>query len=321
VIREIEISNYQSLRKVRVRLGRFTAITGRTGTGKSALIRAVELLVSNARGTSYITRGEKTAGVVMKGEDEHPDGAILWDVAIRRGGQDRYDLRKGTAKPVTFTKMAGKVPEPVTNLLRLGDVNFAGQFAMPYLLDSKGSEVSRVLGKLTNVTLLYRAAQEANRRRLASNALLKGRETDLAALQQQVEVYATLPAEKVGVEAAEAAIGRMQALVLARERLERLVFVLMQAQSVAVLVRQPVPDPPSLDTLGQLVARRERLRLLLAARDDAGMQLRFRASEENLSAGEERKIQQEFDRYKEQWGVCPTCGQPVRQEQHEHSEP
>jgi DNA repair exonuclease SbcCD ATPase subunit len=317
LIREIEISNFQSLRKLRVKLGRFTVITGRTGTGKSAIIRAVELLVSNARGTSYITRGEKTAGVVMKGEDESPEGAFLWDVAIRRGGQDRYDLRKGTGKPVTFTKLAGKVPDQVTALLRLGDVHFAGQFDRPYLLDAKGSEVSRVLGKLTNVTLLYRAAQEANRRRLASSALLKGRETDLAALQQQREAYATLPAEEAAVEAAEAAVGRMQVLVMTRERLERLVFILMQAQSVAVLARQKMPEPPSLAALEDMVGQRQRLCSLLAAADAASIQLQFRVSEENIATGEKRKTEQALASYTAQWGVCPTCGQPVLKE-HDH---
>ena len=63
MLTSVEIENFQSLKRLTVKLGRFTVVTGATGSGKSSVFRAMELLAFNARGTSYITRGEKTCQV------------------------------------------------------------------------------------------------------------------------------------------------------------------------------------------------------------------------------------------------------------------
>ncbi len=161
MIREVRVAGYQSLRQARLELGRFTVVTGHTGSGKSSLIRAMQLLAFNASGTSYIRRGGTRAAVMVRADDAA--------VRITRGtarGQDSYELRVGDDGK-TFTKLGGKVPEAVTAALRIGSLNFAGQFDRPYLLDASGGEVARTLGELTNVTILLRAAQEAQRRKNA----------------------------------------------------------------------------------------------------------------------------------------------------------
>lgn len=319
MINEIEVSNFQSLRKLKVPVGRFTVITGPTGTGKSAFIRAVKALVFNVKGTRDVTRGEKTLSVSMSGEDVGEDGQPQpWQATIHRGGKDDYQLAVGINQK-TYTKLAGKVPEPVTQVLKLSDVHFAGQWDQPYLLDTTGSEVARVLGKLTGVTLLLRAAQEANRRRLAAAAELKTRQADLDALGAQIGQYATLPQELAAVEAAEAALGRMQAITLYRNQLAGLISAYEYAAATLDGLR-PVPEPPPMDRLEELAARHQRLRQLLAAVDDANLILRAKQSQEWTDAADAEACQRALDEYTAQWGLCPSCGQPVRKGPHEHQE-
>jgi DNA repair exonuclease SbcCD ATPase subunit len=305
------IRNFQSLRKMTVELGRFTVITGPTGTGKSALVRAVRLLAFNASGTSYITRGEKTVVVGMDGDD--------WRIEISRGAKNSYtvftpDHQDGQV----FTKLQGKVPEQASSLMRLGDVNFSGQFDMPYLLDTTGSEVARVLGKLTNVTLLYKAAQEANRRRLASGQLLKTRQADLAALYEQAQQYATLPAENAAVGAAEAALARLQAVTGQRQRLWDLTSAVARALATRdMLADQALPEPPSLDQLEALALKRQRLRHLFGQLDTAHMAWVSAGQQVMEEARREDDANKQLAQYTAQWDVCPTCGQPVKKE-HAH---
>lgn len=330
MIREIEVGNYQSLRRVKVELGRFTVITGRTGVGKSALFRAVFMLAFNASGTSYISRGEKSCLVSAAGDEIEHTGMDddRWKAVIHRGGRDSYDLEVPAPpdadacgdfiKRSTFTKLNRKVPEQVSAVLRLTDLNFAGQQDRPYLLDSTGSEAARVLGRLTNVTLLYKAAQEANRRRLASAAQLKTRQADLEALEAQIAGFITLPAEKTAVEEAEAALERLRGLQRQLERLDLLTAVLARNLATQdLLADRTIPEPPSLAHLEELAARLQRFRAMTAAADDAN--LKFRARESTLAAAEyaERQAARELRDYTDQWGVCSLCGQPVRKE-HAH---
>lgn len=326
MIREIEVGNYQSLRRMKVRLGKFTVITGPTGTGKSAFIRAVKTLAFNASGTAYISRGEKSCLVAASGDEIERTGMDddHWKAAIHRGVKNAYDLEVPAppdedaggdfTKRSTFTKLQGKVPEQVSGVLRLTDLNFAGQLDAPYLLDATGSEVARVLGRLTNVTLLYKAAQEANRRRLASSGQLKIRQADLAALHQQVQGYATMPAEKLAVEVAEQALARMQEAEQKLVRLGMLADAMARALAAQdMLAATTIPEPPSLAHLEEeLAARWQRLRFLTGAVDDASLALAGKQPWVTSAREQEAQAQRELQAYTDQWGVCDKCGQPVR---------
>jgi DNA repair ATPase RecN len=322
MIREIEVSNYQSLHDLNISLGRFTVITGRTGAGKSGLVRALKALVFNARGTSYITRGEKQCSVSMSG-DEDSGGNSLWRAVIQRGSKDQYQLEtvlppeqdaEGDFSQVkVFTKLAGKVPEAVSDTLRLGDINFASQFDKPYLLDSTGGDVARVLGKLTNVIVLFRAAQEANRRRLQVSGELKTRQADLASLAEQIQQYATLPAELTVVENAEEGMIHLHLLCWKQERLDFLTTSVARALATKGSLKS-VPEPPSLDLLEELMLYRQRLEIVIGRQQGAVEDLHFAKQQEQGACAGEAARQQELERYVSQWGVCEACGQPVQKD-------
>jgi energy-coupling factor transporter ATP-binding protein EcfA2 len=314
VLREIVVENYQSLRKLTVRLGWFTVVTGATGSGKSGLFRSVRLLAFNDKGTSYITNGEKTCMVSASGDEIERTGMDddRWVATIHRGGKNDYQLGVGVHQK-TYTKLAGKVPEAVSQVMQLGEVNFASQFDRPYLLDSTGSEVARVLGRLTNVTLLYRAAQEANRRRLRSSGELTIRMTDLADLQEQAAQYATLPAEREAVEAAEASMARIAELEQRRDRLQQWLAFREQTERSVQQVRV-VGEPPSLELLEEFVARRDRLEFLLGAQAQRERVSQMAILAEKAEAEQAAEVARQLDEYSAQWGVCPECGQPVLKE-------
>jgi energy-coupling factor transporter ATP-binding protein EcfA2 len=327
MIHEIDVANYQSLGRLQLKLGRFTVITGRTGAGKSALIRAIRALAFNVRGTGDVMRGEPAFTVSMTGGEPHihsDEGTVegcpgcfaeLWDATIRRGSKDHYQLAVGISQK-TYTKLQGKVPEAVSDTLRLSDINFATQFDRPYLLDATGGEVARVLGRLTNVTVLFRAAQEANRRRLGVSGELRTRQNDLLALQEQIAQYATLGDEHRAVESAEASLAALAELGQKRARLGQLVVDHELAWRRLHSLQTP-PEPPSLETLEELVAQQARLaQAMMALRQrEAGLaSARWR---EDGCTQEVSKTEGMLAEYVNQWGVCPACGQPV-QKSHVH---
>src|ERR1700753_2805112 len=207
MISKIRIRNFQSLRSIDLEPGKFTVVVGATGSGKSSLVRALRLLFFNARGTSWMSRGSSSASVSAS----LPEA----DIMITRGkGKDSYQVHTGDPDdaPYVMTKLAGGVPDQIREILRVQEdesgacLNFAGQFDVPYLLGSSGAQVARILGDLTNVTVLYSAARESSRRRLDKAGALRVAEEEIAHLRSQAQSFAGLRIQQTVLEAVRAAV-------------------------------------------------------------------------------------------------------------------
>ena len=305
----LEIENYQSIRKASLELEGFTVITGPTGSGKTALLRAVRLLAFNARGDSYVSRGQKSCKVAAGVRDEG------WVVGIERGKANCYRLVVGApdGEPdvTTFTKLAGGVPEAVEGLLRLTKLNFAGQFDSPYLLESSAAEVARILGQLTNVTVIFEAAREANRRKARLSDQLKTRQADLGRLRSEAEAFASLPYRLEAVRQAEAAHARLLAVQARGSRLEQLTGSLVSAQRALHKAEAAVPEVPSLEAAEAAVSRWHRLRDLLAAAERHRAAALVAASAEAVAQEQAIELEHEHHRQLREARVCPVCSQPV----------
>lgn len=309
MLTQVEVENFQSIKKLSLKLGKFTVVTGATGSGKSALRRALELLAFNARGTAYITTGAK---VCQAGAGDSEQG---WFTAITRSvsrGKDSYRIaRAANDEPEVdaFTKLAGGVPGQVTALLQLSELNFAGQFDKPYLLDSSGGEIARVLGKLTNVTLLFDAAREASRRRLEVMGDLKRAEENLAHLTEAAQRFRGMRERRAAVSEAEEALERVHGINVRLGRLRALTDRLVAAE--AALERAVPPEVPSAEKLDELAGRLARVRSLYARLDESALAsegARFAAEQ---AAKTEQAAHGRLHEVLVEAGQCPTCGSVI----------
>lgn len=317
MLTDVQIENFQSLKDLKLRLGKFTVVTGATGSGKSAVIRAVRLLAFNARGTGYITRGAKACSVQVSAADEKLTHCAI-DRHLTRG-KDAYLIRQSVPLPVRdglgetgarFTKLGGEVPEQVTALLQLSELNFAAQFDRPFLLDSSGGEIARVLGTLTNVTLLFDAAREANRRRLEIMGDLKHAEANLARLTEAAQRFRGMRERHAAVSEAEAALEAAQDRVARLDRLRALTARLEGAEEA--LERATPLQVPSAERLDDLAARLGRIRQLLRTLDEAVLA----EGGAQFAIGEAAKTEQDgYQRLHEALvaaGQCPVCGSAIQ---------
>lgn len=300
------IEDYQALASAQFELGRFTVVTGPTGSGKSAVIRALKLAAFNAKGISFIRHGTKVCKVLLTDD-------LGLGVAIARGkGQDAYVLGV-PGKQKKFTKLGGQTPAEVSTSLGLTELNFAGQFDRPYLLDSSAGEVARMLGRLTNVDLVFEAARKGYARKQEIGRKLKATQAEVAQLDTDVEQYADLPAQLAAAERAEEALVRAQA---ARDRLAQ-VSTLAQAAmdwyQKAHFVRQAIQaaEPPSLADLDALAARRTRIRELVTAAESASATVRDRTALVAEWAMRETAGHGAIHQALIDAGTCPTCGLEV----------
>jgi tetratricopeptide (TPR) repeat protein len=235
VISSIAVKNFQSLYDVEVPLTEFTAIVGPSSTGKSAFVRAVRLLLQNARGTGFISHGEDETSVTASfSDDQH--------VRIRRGKRNQYELWDASGQVETFTKLGGEVPEVVQRFLGLDPaVSVAAQFDPPFLLSSSGTEVARMLGSLTNVEVVFGAGREANRRKLAATATARALQGPLEEDRAALTRFSTLDERVAAVEAAEDALAALEEaeapltrLISLQETLQEQIAALQQITSVSL---------------------------------------------------------------------------------------
>lgn len=326
MLTDLVATDFQSVEYAKLRLGRFTVITGPTGSGKSAVLRAFRLAAFNQRGTGFIRQGAKSATVGFGSQDEG------WFLAIERGGRgkDAYRiawLRGDTELPElraadvpetvvqTFTKLGGEAPPEVLDVHRLGELNFAGQHDAPFLLTESGAEVARVLGELTRVTLVYEAAREGARRRQRIAAELKAAESDAVRLASQLQQYAGLPGCRAAQERAEQYLGRAQEAWLAVQRLRQLGEQAVQAAGDvrAAGERSAAAAPPSLEAVEALFSQRVTISVLIHEAETAQDEIRMWTTRLPDLDSAVDAAHQAVHNALEEMGTCPTCGQVVGQ--------
>jgi DNA repair protein SbcC/Rad50 len=319
MLKALGIERYQSLGDLRLDLGKFTLITGPTGSGKTAVIRALQLLAFNAPGTGYVQYGQRDCQVALawQGEDGLPRAVNITRAVTR--GHDKYvyispdrdaagQLRGESI--AEFTKLAGKVPAAVAEVLQLGKLNFSSQFDAPFLLSESGAEVARVLGRLTNVTLILSAAREGARRRQRLADRLKDKEAEIERLRGEAARFAGLAERRSAVREAEEAWTRLQQLEARAQRLQQLSGQLSAAQATLASVRE-VPEPPDLSVAEAMAERLHRFKSVWAGVLVAHGEM-VRAEQDDVRAELEiRQAEHDFHQLLRDAGTCPTCGQAI----------
>jgi len=193
---EIEIRNYQSVGHAKFAIDGFTVIVGKNNLGKSAIIRAVNAGLTNQQGDNFIRDGQKSAEVHVKRGD--------LDVVWKRGTSASY-----VVNGESFSKLRGAVPQPLLDAgfkeLQVGDEKINTMLAEQlggeiFLLNKSGSFVTEALSTMYNLDVLGAADDLCQKEQRSAKALLKTRESDLVALEEQLQRYADFEAVKKEIE-------------------------------------------------------------------------------------------------------------------------
>jgi len=244
-IHRLHVRNFQSLHDVNLELLPFTVIVGPSSSGKSALTRAIKTLTSNRRGTEWITHGERTASITAETEQ----GTVTLTRSRSSASSDNAYTITPTGQPTLqriYAKLGGDTPEDVSRFMGIpanSNLIFAGQFDKPFLLDDSTAEVARTLGALTNVNVIFEAARESNRRKLANSVTLRDRAASLAAIKERIPGFKALRAQDDALTAAELRIEQARLLTQQIARLS-------QALDAVTIID---PTLPNLQRLADIV--------------------------------------------------------------------
>lgn len=311
MLTKFHAKNFQSLKDVEVDLDRFTVIVGASSSGKSAFVRALKTAVSNPRSSSFVTYGEKFASLTTYTDS---GASVLFE---KGEGHGKYVVTDSSGDKQEYTKLGGDVPDAVTAAFQISPVetgkqslNFAGQFDRPYLLDDSGSIVARVLGELTNVTRIFDAVREANRRKQNFTGLVRTRKDDLLRLTEKKQGFSSLRVQLESIEQAEAHLSKVQELDSKASQLRRVVTDLGIAESYLERTAVPliVPD------LSPVLAARDRLDAytsLIADIRATATKVKDASLSFDVSVRQGEAKKEELHKVLLEAGTCPTCDQPI----------
>jgi len=303
----LEVHGFQSVHGASVPLGRLTVVTGPSNVGKSSLMRALEGLAENLRGTDAISTGKSTCTIAVVAEDEG------WAVRLTRTRSHKGDEYRIAPSGEVYTKLAGQVPEDVSALLRLSPLNVSAQADPPFLLTRTGREVAGVLGDLTNVSMVLRAAAEAGRVRKGLARDLKAAEARLAGLTEQAQGFAGLGDKLDAISIAEEALTQLADRAARMTRLRGLLSQLEASRGAVARLAEATArsEPPSLARLEAITERLDRLRALANEQEHQGLSAWSADQDEAAARARESDLHAELHQVLADAGTCPTCGQGV----------
>lgn len=313
MLENVKVRNFQSLHKVDLELAPFTTIVGASSAGKSALIRALQLLTQNKRGTSFITHGEQTAQVIGRTHN----GTVSIKRSRTATGPNEYTIIPNEGEPQTWTKLHGETPEEVTRFLNIppNKLNVASQFDPPYLLSESAPEAARTLGALTNVHVVMEASRESNKRKLASSAEVRKDKAELDAIKKRLPEFSGLKAEGQKLDEAEKILASARKLEARADELRRLVQNLVGAaqkrdEAEKISAEGELPSMKPIEVLHEaIIDLRDLLvsgRMYEATIEDAGTRQQAATNDIVRMQGQHIALLTEA-------GTCPTCGQNTKE--------
>lgn len=188
MIKSIHLRNFESHRNTFLEFSPgINIIAGASNHGKSSIIRGL-----------YWIKDNKPSGTPMvsfwnRDSKNNPKKSTYVEIVLSDGNtirRERSPEMNGYILGDTKLEAIGMiVPEEITKVLNLSDINMQYQFDRPFLLDESSSEVARLFNRTIRLDIIDRVQQKAEDLRKSINRDIKNSEERIAALSKQIESY------------------------------------------------------------------------------------------------------------------------------------
>ena len=259
MIKNIRLENFMAHQATSIELSPgVTVITGPNNIGKSAVVEAIRYLVYNPAPKNVIRHGAKRALVRL----ELDSGEIItWQ---RQDKNASYTIEQPGQEPEQYHKFGRDVPDDVRSLLRLElvdtdtgklDIHLGNQREPIFLLDRPGSHAAGFFAASTEADYLLKMQQLLKSKIEQSKKDSKRLDSELVALERQLDYYKPLDDLEVQINQAEilytAILETVRQLPLLEEIMSELLLAQAQLQvkEQAAAVLGLLENPPVLEDI------------------------------------------------------------------------
>ena len=197
MIKSVEINNFQSHARSTLEFSPgVNIIIGSSDSGKSAIIRALRWLVWNRPSGDAIKSSWGGSTSVSIQTEMHQISRI-------KDKQDSYLLTHDDGNDTEFKAIGTSVPEEISRILNINEINLQQQLDSPFLLSKSPGEVATHFNKVAKLDMIDKGVQNINSwiRALTSDIKYKtGQKIDL---EQQSLTFAHLEKLEIEIEVLE----------------------------------------------------------------------------------------------------------------------
>lgn len=263
----VQIENFQSIRRLGFSIDGFTAFVGKSNIGKSSLVRAIRCALTGASGSDFVRHDPKTCGRILRGVkkckcsskvkfDFGGGRVLLWE---KGDSVNKYTTwEDGVEKVYSQVGQNPDLPEMVASPfspVKLGDkkelIQVSSQFNPLFLLNLNGTAVAEVLSDVAKLDEIHISMKAVVKDRKDANSTRKVREEDIQGLKKELEIYETLDSTVSRVEDVQTTFGTLQKLSSSITQLETYRQTLLTVGGdLKVLVKATKPCLPDREALG-----------------------------------------------------------------------
>ena len=252
---KVRVSSYQSIRSAEIEAVGFTAITGHSNIGKSALLRATAAALFGQEGDHFVRKGEAACAVTV----EHDGHTIEWQkVRKKKPGLENCVILDGE-KFTRLGKGHGDLIGPLGYCtIKAGGEQirpqYAEQFNDIFLLTATpntAAEIFKMLGRVDTVTRAQESAKHDLRKTVST---LGVRETDSAEAWESLCVLGWVTAFEEWYRQLREKVEERQAQAgVAANLWSAIDYHAMQGEPRDLPAEPALPDPsPTARLLGQV---------------------------------------------------------------------
>jgi DNA repair exonuclease SbcCD ATPase subunit len=297
VFQKLTLKNFQVHDKLEVDLSpTVTTIVGPSDAGKTAVLRALRLLCLNqpSRAKPFVKEGEPelTVELVVDGKK-----------VVRKVGRHNLYVLDGK---VFRAFGSGKVPQEITDLLNVSEVNFQRQMDLPFWFSETPGQVSKNLNEIVNLSVIDRALKKAGDGVRHARLALHVSQDRVAKAKDDYRRLRWAPAFVKDVKVLEQSVKDWKNIRRERERLGGLLTEIRKVDKAATA---EIPDLTPLIELrkkgDRIAEQRRNLEFLL---------VQLKTSEQTICDLDDQ-IKQASENLKNasrRLRRCPTCGQVIK---------
>lgn len=188
---KVAVKNFQSIASADLEIDGFTVVTGKNNSGKSALLRAVNSLFTNALGSSFVRNGEDYCQVTLGFDD---GSTVSW----KKGDKIKPTYWINGGEPIHCGRNAPTELEQFGVLpLKVGGREIWPQIApqftgQVFLIDMPGSVMAEMVADVDRVSELNKALKNCESDKRSNRSRLKIRNEDYHLLKTERANYDTL---------------------------------------------------------------------------------------------------------------------------------